>query len=594
LKIKRIPLAVGLYTLTGVLTTGVIIAFGILSASGMLLVSPSLALAIGAFVFGGVVEGEVFKEEIFEGLHDFALLGKRGYHKLITNMLDQLSEEVQFGGFLGEYQRLKKFLGNLRGNKLTDAQKAEKHAAQKRLRHMQAFLAKRVLAKGDLSLAPFGEDQELAQMIVAIKQRLPGMKAKMILFRLALPFSLLCGAGFGMATAAALPAALAMISVSLSFMLWPLVAVAAVGYTLLVFHTVKDILFSDSMRHWLQRLKKWFTPENGRITPGFIFKTVALSLVVAATAALCVMGTLATAGTWWIAVKHGAKLLPYMQQAANWIRNILTPLAVAGNFIFSVFNSFESISTIVHAIQESHPFRQLKADWQQLRERENLAQIVNPFRFVCKVLQKSLDTILLLGHTAASGVARDQFLNIPPALLAGTSAANELAQDIPFFFEEGKKSLAQRAVTVLLSPLLLLSAGWQFIASRSNELDKRVSFKRALQDAFDAKVKPVYAGDVAPQQSPAWREVEIHRAFKKQEKRLSSVVCAEDLAQEKIAALNRIKADLLQAGQDRAVVVSDGDKKILRQLRWFSSREQPARSAVFAEHMTHKFGLNNA
>lgn len=593
MKIKRILRTAATYALTGVLTAGVIVAFGILSASGMLLVSPSLLLAAGAFAFGGVVEGEVFKEEIFEGLQDFALLGKRGYQQLITNMLDELVDETQFAGFLGEYQRLRKFLAAVRGKKLTDAQKAEKHAARKRMQHMQEFFANHVLAQNPVLLAPFNVDQQLIQMIDTIKQKLPGMKAKMVIFRLALPFSMLCGAGFGMATASALPAAFALISLSLSFMLWPLVAAAAVGYTFLVFHTIKDILFSDSMRNWAARLKKWFTPPNGQITAGFIAKTVTLTLAVAAISALCVMGTLATAGTWWVAIKHGAKLLPHLQQAAHWIRNILTPLAVAGNFIFSLFNSFESISTIVHAIQESHPFQQLRNDWKRLRERENLAQILNPFRFVCKVLQKSLDTVLLLGHTAASGVARDQFLNLSPGVLAVTSGANELAQDIPFFFEEGKKSLAQRVVTVALAPLLFISASWQFIASRSNSLDKRVSFKRALQDAFEIKVKPGYAGDVVQQQSPGWRQIEIHRAFNKEAKRLASVVCAGDVAEAKIAALNAIKDNLLLPEYDGDLITGQ-NRQILQRSRWFASNVQPTRSEVFAETMVRKFGVNNA
>lgn len=64
-KAKNVARTLGAYTLTGLLAAGVIIAFGLLSASGMMLVFTGAFFIVSAFIFGGVVEGEVFNQQIF-------------------------------------------------------------------------------------------------------------------------------------------------------------------------------------------------------------------------------------------------------------------------------------------------------------------------------------------------------------------------------------------------------------------------------------------------------------------------------------------------------------------------------------------------
>jgi hypothetical protein len=576
---------IGVYAVTYVLTAGVIVAFGILSASGMLLLTPSVLFVVSAFVFGGVVEGEVFKQEILEGLHDLTLLGKRGYQHLIVDALARhLKNQPPAQGFLHEYQQLQRYLEGLCGKKLTDHQKKQKAAAQKRLRHMQEYFARQVLQDSGNISEPYDGDEELRDAIQSVHQQLPIMRAKMNTLRLALPFSLLCGVGFGFATAAALPAALAAISVSLSFMVWPLAVMAAIGYTFLIFHTAKDLLFSDGFRKWKERIKKWFTPGPEGVTAGFVLKAAGVALIAVATVALCVMGTLATAGTWWLAVKHGAKLIPFLKNAANIVRTILTPIAAIGNFIFSLYNSFESIHVVQKAIASSQPIQSIKTQWQDLKNRENVGQIINPFRIVSKVIQKCADAVMLLGHVLASGTARDQFMNVSPTLLAVTTAGSELTQDVTFFFEEGKKTMIQKAVTFLISPLLCLSALWQAAASCANSPEHVVSLKQAFKDAFGMIDKQPYTGDEMPVQSGAWRQAEIFRRFDKEEKRLQSTIIRHDLACEKINVLREVKEQLLS--REDALELSEQQRQALSQHRIFQSKKPTSSETFLSKYYT--------
>lgn len=582
MKLKQLPKMIGVYSVTYVLTAGVIIAFGILSASGMLLLTPSMLFVVSAFIFGGVVEGEVFKQEILEGLHDLTLLGKRGYQHLIVDALARyLKDQPQPQGFLHEYQKLLRYLEGLCGKKLNDQQKKQKTAAQKRLRHMQEYFTQQVMQESGDIAPPYEDDEELRAAIESVRLQLPVMRAKMGVLRAALPFSLLCGVGFGFATAAALPAALAAISVSLSFMVWPLAVMAAIGYTFLIFHTAKDLLFSDGFRKWKERIKKWFTPGPEGVTAGFVFKAAGVALIAVATVALCVMGTLATAGTWWLAVKHGAKLIPFLKNAANIVRAILTPIAAIGNFVFSLYNSFESIHVVQKAIASSRPLQSIKTQWQDLKKRENVGQIINPFRVVSKVIQKCADAVMLLGHVLASGTARDQFMNVSPTLLAVTTAGSELTQDVTFFFEEGKKTMIQKAVTFIISPLLALSALWQAAASCANPPENRVSIKQAFKDAFGIVDKQPYAGDEAPVQTGAWRQAEIIRRFDKEEKRLQCAVICRDVAREKIHVLHDVREQLL-TGADVALELSEQQRQTLSRHRIFKSTK-PTSSENFID-----------
>lgn len=594
MKIKRLAQTIGSHAFTGLLTIGVIIAFGILSASGMMLVLPATLFVVSAFIFGGVVEGEVFNQEIFAGLHDLGLLGKHGYRALITDALDQyIKEQPANSGLLFEYQRLKIYLKALRGKKLTDAQQRQKKLARKRLKHMQEYIFKKTMGSNQADINA-EEDDQLTAAISAIQLKMPPFRTRMIFFRLALPISILCGAGFGFATASALPAALTAIGVgaAMSFMVWPLAAVAAVGYAFLIFHTAKDILFSDSFRKWKATIKKYFVPGPEGVTAKFVLKAAAITLVAAATVALCVMGTLATAGTWWIAVKHGAKLIPYVHRVANIIRNILTPIAAIGNFVFSIFNSFESLQMVITTLQNAKPVSHVKEQWQQLKAHENVMQIVNPFRIVTKIIQKCADAVFLLGHVLASGTARDQFMNISPTILAATTAGSELTQDMTFFFEEGKKTMTQKLVTVVLSPLLFASALWQCLASRCNPPERRVSFTQACKDAFGIVTKPVYAGDDAPPESAAVRQIELHHYFRKEEHRLKKTVAHREIVQEKTAVLSRLKNALLAAPADEAVMLNQDDRNSLHRHRLFHRNDRKTSSEVFAEKMIERFSIS--
>lgn len=576
------------YSLIIVLTIGVIAAFGILSASGMLLVSPSIALAVGAFIFGGVVEGEVFKQEIQAGLEDLKLLTQKGHQFLVIQALEKELKnksalEIQASDFLTQYKFLQNYLQLLRGKKLTSAQKKQRKEAKKRLKLMQQRLMECLAGNDQSDIIP-------TTILQSIKAQQNSFKWKMIIFRLSLPLSIACGLGFGFAVSSSLSAAFTLIGIgtSLSFLVWPLAVIAAIGYTLLIFHTVKDLVLSDAFAKWIQRIKRWFTPEQGKMTPKFLIKSIATALVIAAITALCVVATLATAGTWWIAVKNGAKLIPFLKCAAQAITVILTPLLAMGNFIFSIFNSFESWHVVLKAIKSASIIIKLKEQWHLLREQENWLQIINPFRLISRSIQKTADLILLLGHVTATGAARDQFLNISPTLLAAAAAGSELTQDVTFFFEENKKTMTQRCVMILISPLLLLSACWQAAASYLNAPDKRVSWRMALQHAFEYTPKVNYNGPDLNDMKAEWRTFAIQQSFHHEIMRLNNAFAKQITAGHKIKALVAVQNELIQKNRAADLDIQD-NLSILKQPRFFGSQPRKTRSSEFAERMIHQF-----
>lgn len=569
---------IGLYSTTAILTFGVIVAFGILSASGMLVVSPSVGLAIAAFIFGGVVEGEVFKQEIMEGIEDLKLLGNKGYQYLVTQALEkhilQLKQHGALSGFLLEYDELCEYLASLENKKLSVAQTAEKKRARQRLKQMQILLTQYVLEEDS-------QHEYMGGVVDVLRAYRRSFSIKMITYRITLLFSILCGMGFGFAVASALPAALLAVSASLSFLVWPLAVIAAIGYTFLIFHTVKDLLLSDTFTRWKENIKEWFKLEDGRVTVKYILKVIALGLVTAALLALCVVATLATAGTWWLAVKNGAKLIPGLQRIAGIIRNVLTPLLVVGDFIFSLFNSLASLNLVVTTLHQARPLQYIKQAWTSLRQDENLLQIFNPFRIIYKCIQKTIDLALLIGHTLASGVARDKFLTVPPVVLAGAGAGREFCADVPFFFEEDKETITQKIILWLMSPLVAVSALWQYTASQWNSAKPVLTLSQCFKDAFNLHDDPLAPDSLAPQTSSAWRTFSIERAFAIELKRLQAATSNPQLAQEKCRALEGVKDCLLNNQSP-----SQRDLSVLQAPRLFAT--QP-RSHIFATTMIKRY-----
>jgi hypothetical protein len=392
------------------LTTGVILAVGFLSYCGMLVIVPSIPLAIGAFVLAGLVEGEVFKQNITKGIENLQFLGREGLSILILQTLDG---QLHIHGALDHpilqaYQKQKKILVHLNHKKLNAEERKQKKLAEERLRIFQKELVGLIVKSKNDNDHP---------VLSATRQVLPKLKRKLLWIRLSVPVSIIGGIGFGFATASALDIALTGlgVSVALSPLIWPLAVVACIGYTLLLYHTISNMIQHDTFKQWREWAITLFKRKkiNGTLENNWRYglRLLGIGLFIGAAVGVGVLATLATAGTWWLAVKEGISLLPHLAAAAGIIRSIIVPVAGTAILIFTIVNSLTSVMQMIAALEHARPMQWIKEKIHHFLERkpgETRWHKWNPFRLLIEAITEPIKYAIFLGHLIATGLMWDR------------------------------------------------------------------------------------------------------------------------------------------------------------------------------------------
>ena len=531
------------WALTHLLTGGVVVAIGLLSYCGMLVLFPSIPLALLAFIFAGLVEGEVFKQNITNGVAQLKLLGKKGLSHLIERAIDEQvckasPETIANTPFLQDYLTQQAIVKSFQHKKLTAAEKKRQAKEKARLERMRQYWVLRILEESAEPLSPHS-------LIAMVRKTLPALRRKRLLIYVSLPFCVAAGIGFGFATASALNIALLSLSLSaLTPLVWPLAAVACVGYVFLIYNTVSDIICNETLSKWKHQIAAWFkkgTNKHGEKESAWRhgLRVTGIGLLLTLAIGLGVLATLATAGTWWLAVKEGARLLPWLVRGANIIRNIIVPITFFTSLVFVLRNSLESVKHIIHTIQNTHPLERLKKRF--LNWINSLKQF-NPFRFLAEIIAAPFKMLVFIGHLIATGLAGDRTPGLSRSGTVASAVAGALSDGLvdghymdPGDHEEehdhGVTShhdhehghdhghddhdhglLLDAFLKVLLSPLYFLAAVWDFLVTP-------VTFRAALTKNFNIKTEPPY---VAPAKlaplSTAWlqqekRERALHRGL---------------------------------------------------------------------------------
>jgi hypothetical protein len=527
MSVKKITEQTVKWTSTGLLTTGVIISTGLLSFCGMLFIHPSLALAWIAFGLAGFVDGEVYKQNIAQGIDNIKLLGTRGIDILIIKSLEERLKNSNDTWFEKEYKNQKKYIDSFTHKKLNAEQKINKKNAIKRLRRMQKFFVKCVLSGSK-------NDECLETLTSPIQKELATFKRKRWYLRASIPICLGAGAGFGFATASSLYVALAGIGMTaaLSATVWPLAAIACIGYAFLIYHTIADIICNDTFQKWKEKVKTWFHRKEKENNLKFGLRVTGLALLLVLTMSVGVIATLATAGTWWMAVKNGALLLPIFAAAANHIRNLLVPLASVTNFVFTIKNSLKSVKNIL-TIKPKEAFKKKKEEIKEFIEKETLLQLLNPFRIITKLISLPFMFIVFIGHIIAVGLTGDRTpgLNYGETITGAICGAiSDGAVDFPYVFgqEHGHDHehadpehdhnhglIADWVLKVTLSPLLLLSAIYSFLVSKNPKSSE--NFKKELKNSFGINGEKPYVEERPEfKRDATWIQKEIKLRFEKQ------------------------------------------------------------------------------
>ena len=528
---------------TGVLTVGVIISIGLLSYCGMLALTPSIALAWTAFILAGVVDGEVFLQNIAGGIDSLDLLGKRGLPTLITHTLDDLLENEPdpktASAFEKEYYAQRAYVAGFAHKKLTDEQKREYAEAKKRLHRMQKIFMKHLLDKaaGKAGNAYLNHPSCEDRLVKPILAQLSSLKRKAWYLRISAPISLMAGIGFGFATAAALDAAFVGMSALLTFTIWPLAAIACVGYAFLIYRTMTNMIRSDTFAKWRDKTKAWFKRDNAKESlPRYALRVTALGLVLGLAITVGVLATLATAGTWWIAVKNGALLLPALSAAANWIRNIFVPVAAGANLAFTIKNTMTTMDQVAEDINSVQPVQKTQhaannakqffanKEWRdnfikEKREKyfgnKSLIEIFNPFRIIAAAVKLPFMCVMFIGHTIAIGLIGDRAPGLNTAGTIASAVFGALADgfvDYDYIMGREHKHDARHPennhshgvipklmLNTLLSPVLLLASIWDFaVGDKTREPNHFKRFATILKGNFGIHGHEKYKAESNP------------------------------------------------------------------------------------------------
>lgn len=542
------------------LMLSIILSFGLLSFTGLLVIYPSFAIAVLAFLLNALVEGEIYRQNIFKGLSK--LFKKRSsLHTLIIQELHKcLDEHIEksklankkayddLSDFMRKYMELRKFLDSLKDKELTPETERRKKIAKKILKTMQsefiqAVVAKRTGQSQQVLLARPRQIDANDKILKQVRAVLPSLEDRVLAVELLTPVYILAGFTFGLVMVSTLQSSLMVSAVALGITLptpvFPILAVllatlAAISYTIMIYYTVSKIIHSAAWERWIKTLQDLYSKGDDSYLR-YTLRVMGVTLLAAIIVAVGIAATFATAGTWWSAVNATIKLVPAMMALARFVRVVviaLIAITFATNLSFTVKSSIKSLEKISNKVAGMLKmtakgwFNYFFAGIRKTKKQENWVQFLNPIRIIIKLIEIPYYTAVFIGHAIAMGLTADKVqINgvdlSKPATGAGMFI--EFLEDYGFLVghdedehdsKDGKhhhhgdddgdnkhhhhhehSKIPDYLLTILLSPLKLASALWDYVASQFNAGDPKkpvLSFSQACEKAFNIKhEKPV-------------------------------------------------------------------------------------------------------
>lgn len=612
-KAKKIPS----YLLLLLLTGGASLILGLLSFGGMFVLFPSLTLAGIALTLSVAYEGEILETNIFGAFKKLYLKTDYLKHYLANEFLLENFPNTQekCPQFFKDYEAQLKLLHKFDHKRLNKEDAAKKKLIEKTLRDMEKWFAIQLflsanalheLSDYEIELRDWLADHGQADKIKQLEERRNTYSyVKM--------FSLLAGFFMGYGTTYLLVEAFEVIpflaaipAASLPMLIIPMALVAGAAYGLLTFNAVTDMINNDTLRSWYNRVTNKVEKEGYTLRNLFLASTSIF--LVTLTLAL----TACTAGTWWTVMRNTRPLFPWMEKFSRYVMGPLTLTMSSSTLSFN----FQNTSDTMEMIEElTEPAKKKKAEkpqistWQkikqfytELRQRENLLQIINLPRLFLAITLTPLRVLLFLGHLISIGVTADRMPGIPEIASAILGIISEGFEDVHYFvghehkhdhstkglLEERLKSghghdhnadLPTRLLKLIFLPAYTLATLWDSAASQFNKGDQRLTLGKAWdKQTGQPPEKPVKLNDME-RPSENWREHQVHyRIDRFKEKHLSHVVLGKALAKQKTDSLTKF--------QEKLHVAKDGQKTVVELL------QDEAENATYKIHRTHGiFGL---
>jgi len=548
-------------------SSGSALSLGVLSFSGMLLLSSSAPIAFVAFFLAAAIEGTVYRQNISQALKNLndqeeaitLTIAKRELNKakLFTNNI-----------FIKDYLDQKKYLHRLEESKNKVSSGNRKIANQeieivnRRLKDMQHAFLKGLRKESIQSLNglpallnlldnyQFESKEDIAKEISKKKKYM----------RLSLFIALGSGLCAGLVTIASLATFFSTIGLVGGLALAtgiPIVGFAAVGYMLIMYHTLADMIQNETVKKWINKLQTIIhTPKQERNAHYYLALTGLVLL-----SALSIFATLTTAGTWWYLAKAGAQLIKFLPKIAASTISIATwTFTLVPILLFNFVNALESLGKIPglihHALHGNA--HELKGTWKN----ENVLQFINPFR----ILHKLINSIFFAGHLVSIAVTSDRVPWLNPIATTVANTAMEGLTDLHYMMDEehvhdhphphqhnqihdkSKKPIVDiddpehehnhNGIFILSEIHIIfnyLTAVWDWVTSKN-------SWKASKLKVFPEETLPV-----APRLSESWLRYETESLIDEQKQLYKNTSPLKTLAFEKLgASIKNIKNDPLQ------------------------------------------------
>jgi hypothetical protein len=617
----------------GVLTSsGVIATLGFLSFVGMLAISPYIAFAIGAFLVTALIEGEVYKQNIVNGLKKLFSLDyvkQSVIERELETLLDEAQKEQRSEAlplFLSDYGKQLEKVNELRSCKskgrrnlyyaanLNDIDLATIEGSAVLLIGTEnpniktAYFVKNnefidieqgthltvniELSDGQKNLIPSQagvvkpknpeEKKLLSQILIKAKYTQENYQLETKTLKAMQKYSIQCldspenteiftktqkqqlkneiqrkvringfssifclggGVSFfftsinsvnaGVITLMTL-SAFAIPSVVLSVGL-PVAILAAIGYSITLFNNILDIVTHDKFQHLIEKIVRQFQYDGQQNKVIYAIKIAGISLLLLVGVSSAIFATVATAGTWWFAVKDGSRLLPFFTKAGSLIRDITVPLMSVPSLLFNGANTLESISEI----SKFSLRKKVKSFLNKVKkgEDESWGHYLNPFHLLVVIIKALFVPTAFSGHSISSGVMSDNLGNLSPFITASLSSTNETIGDAHYIFgkeheektqnntnsgknkHSGKmkshghshshENLMDKLLHIPLLPLYILSALWDKTCDLITGAQNKKSFYRIFKSNFVKENKNYAEISETSEVSSLWKRQEL-------------------------------------------------------------------------------------
>lgn len=461
------------------LTSGASLIIGLLSFGGMFTLWPILPVAFATFVLSIVYEAEIYFQNIKGALgklfkpHSLKRqLAKDFLRENFPDITDEHHDHDEHHGehgehhdhtpnlpqFFKDYQAQLKLLHLFGHKRLNKESQASKKRVEKTLRDMEKWFSLQLFAADQAGNTLY--ETTLRNWLTKPQREQQRQDTIQLLnsyqnsFWWAKYFSLFSGIFMGLGTTyllvetfSVIPFFAAMSVTTWPFLILPMAAIAGTAYGLLTFNSITNMIMDDTLGEWLKHLGivprareaqhdlSASAAEQHKPADTILSRTTAWVLVL-----LALGLTICTAGTWWTVVKETRPLFTWVAKIPSFIMGVINPIITGlSAVVFNLQNTRESLELILDMISQigdglAYMVDLVKNGYSRLRQHENIAQVLNPFRLLLFITITPLRVLLFIGHLVSIGVTADRLPGVSQKFSALLGFISELFEDLHYFF----------------------------------------------------------------------------------------------------------------------------------------------------------------